>query len=1195
MTSDLVLRADGATMAELRTAAALRWQRPLLTAELATQACARAVADGDDRHWLRAAGWLLDGHAAGGDGRDVAASLLDGLTGRVRADEPPVPVPSRPPGGAMIFGEAGARLRVGLAAVAQADGELDTARALVADLPESGPDEEPGLLLLDRLAVEVRCALAEPPGPELERLRGEVERCGARLGGEASALADLVVGSVHRAGRDHDAAVACALRGLERLGWSPERTTARPLSAHLAASLLSQWITALLDAGRDPLRAVAAASAHRDTPGAGRQGVLLRLTLARAGAGGADHAARALSEAAAGAETAGVPALVAACRTAQSELFEGSGRYREALGAMRAAVEADQLDRGRGRRFRQAVGALEPAGGTGAFRRSPRPRTVEHRPEGEDHRPVTEHSRSAPAMTALPSSADPAVPPTGTAVNGAGPAGGASAEPGAGSRNGTAHRTDDRPRNGTGEVAVTQRIVLGANGAETRLRGVVGSGEDVATQGGAGADVAATGRILRGFRGPDESGVGPGGSEGARAAISDDAGTGGTSGARAGHGAPAGASGMRSSRPGGSDIDPDDPLGVAGLLPAGGGAEPHRDGPDPASGDRPTAGDPGAADRPEDDLTGAEDGDRDGAADRPPARWDETGTGSPLADALVAELRVRAAGADDPLTGPLSAAPAPVPAPGAPVERGPGRAHDGEPPPRTRPGGGAEDCAPGRELGSTGSARSADSGAGDGGTDPGAGQSAGEQERAIVVDLVDPSGNPVPADVAGGALQEIAVRSRRLVPPSGTTDTDSDAVRISLPDADRVTVLLWARSLATHLADRVRRGGLPDDTSLRLRAVGPHGAEGDPVVRELTGPDEPAPVAGPATEEPSSVATLADAGRGRRRRATGEDAGDRTGGTTSALAAAGVTVRPGSGGRRRAADRADGAGRDLPGPDGETGDGRLDGTRPDPADAPARTRTGTEEATGEQRPGDVRPDSTGPRDVRSGVDSTVSIRTDDARSGVDLSASIRSGALRSGAGSSGSDGAASDQSDVDSTMKIARRTAGHDAEQREDSAEPPRRRARRRSAERGDERGAERPDERGADRGDGRGAERGDERSADGGVDATGRLPRRAGVASVTAVPTAAVPPAGGSAGGTTPGAATPDPDERAEPGTAAAPETGSAGTSDASGTAASAPSPETGGPSDDATGASDDPTTIPEDMGLADLLAGALAAYREI
>ncbi|WP_226364494.1 hypothetical protein [Pseudonocardia sp. ICBG162] len=297
MTFDLGGRAAGATTAELRTAAALRWQRPLLTAELAEQACARAVADGDDLRWLQAAGWLLDGHAAGGDARDVATAVVAGVTGHVNPGDSTVPVPLRAPGTEVLTRPEGARLRVELAGVAQADGELEAARALVVGLPDDAPGEDQGLLRLDRLAVEVRCALAGASAAELERLRSDVDACGSGFGGEPAAYADLVVGSVHRARREHDAAVDRALRGLAQLGWTPERPGSRPLSTHLAAALLSQWITALLDSGHVPPDAVAAAAVQRDAGDAGRQGVLLRLTLARVQAGRADHAARALVEA----------------------------------------------------------------------------------------------------------------------------------------------------------------------------------------------------------------------------------------------------------------------------------------------------------------------------------------------------------------------------------------------------------------------------------------------------------------------------------------------------------------------------------------------------------------------------------------------------------------------------------------------------------------------------------------------------------------------------------------------------------------------------------------------------------------------------------------------------------------------------------------------------------------------------------
>ncbi|MYW70826.1 hypothetical protein GTW08_01640, partial [Pseudonocardia sp. SID8383] len=527
MTFDLQGRAAGATTAELRTAAALRWQRPLLTAELAEQACARAVADGDDLRWLQAAGWLLDGHAAGGDARDVATAVVAGVTGHATPGDSTVPVPVRAPGTEVLTRPEGARLRVELAGVAQADGELEAARALVVGLPDDAPGEDPGLLRLDRLAVEVRCALAGASAAELERLRRDVDDCGSGFGGEPAAYADLVVGSVHRARREHDAAVDRALRGLAQLGWTPERPGSRPLSTHLAAALLSQWITALLDSGHVPPDAVAAAAVQREAGDAGRQGVLLRLTLARVQAGRADHAARALVEAADGAEQAGVPALVAACRTAQSELHEGSGRYREALETMRAATEADQVDRDRGTRFRAAVAALLPLAAVRTStteRPTPFPRTggspavpAERPPAtggtvagaptggpGAGNRDSAGRSTPEPGFAASrPASADPpsgadrrdgAAPPAGTPVE--------EGEVGAGTDRpaGTGHTepdhdrpTDDRP--GDDRFTGTESRNGRSDGAGAGDDHPTGPGNDGATGAGATNGLPAAGRF----------------------------------------------------------------------------------------------------------------------------------------------------------------------------------------------------------------------------------------------------------------------------------------------------------------------------------------------------------------------------------------------------------------------------------------------------------------------------------------------------------------------------------------------------------------------------------------------------------------------------------------------------------------------------------------------------------------------------
>ncbi|WP_224391630.1 hypothetical protein [Pseudonocardia sp. ICBG1293] len=911
MTFDLGGRAASATTAELRTAAALRWQRPLLTAELAEQSCARAVADGDDLRWVQAAGWLLDGHAAGGDARDVATAVIAGMSGQVTPGAEPIPVPARTPGTEVLTRPEGARLRVELAGVAQADGELDAARALVLGLPDDAPGEDPGLLRLDRLAVEVRCALAGASAVELERLRSDVEACGAGFGGEPAAYADLVVGSVHRARREHEAAVDRALRGLAQLGWTPERPGARPLSAHLAVALLSQWITALLDSGRVPADAVAAAAVQRDAGDAGRQGVLLRLTLARVQAGRADHAARALVEAADGAEHAGVPALVAACRTAQSELYEGSGRYREALEAMRAAMDADQVDRDRGTRFRAAVATLLPLAAVRvAGRPTPFPRSggaaAAREPDGDGtpgagnrrtastggtrspgaraHRSVArgiEDGRRPGSLTGSDRSTE-----GGRSNNG--PAGDGSAGDGSadhGSADGVASDSGSADRGSANDLFGVGGFPVRWTPPDSLLHG---PGTNGAPAGGPPSDVRTTDPselVHRNGHHPGDPGTAP-----------DPTGVPGTSGAPGATGGPeADGSADRSSdarvsgRERAAGIDPADPLGVSGLVPGG----------------------ETAATTPRDpSCTG-------------PSWTPDIAGGSPLADALLAEWRTP----EQPP--PVEDISSPRPADATPKNgvRRVAAHRSGDRPgaiPTARPGspgttGGAPDGVAGPDaVDVPDRPAAAPSPAEETGNGPVAAPLAqtpptgppGPTERSIVVDLVDADLEAVTGTAAVGALHDVATRARRLVPPPGTTRRDQDTVRVTLPHVDHVTVLLWARSLATHLGGRVRRGGLPAGTSLRMQAVGPHGVEGEEIVTELTGPDTvpplpdtsaeqtgdgpvppvAEPVAGPALATPLDLSD-GRAARGGRRRTTGD--------ATSSLSAVGITVRPGSGGRRR--------------------------------------------------------------------------------------------------------------------------------------------------------------------------------------------------------------------------------------------------------------------------------------------------------
>ncbi|MBP2370182.1 pentapeptide repeat-containing protein [Pseudonocardia parietis] len=1250
MTSDLGHRAGSATTAELRTAAALRWQRPLLTAELAGYACVRAVADGDDLRWVQAAGWLLDGHAAGGDARDVATAVLAGLTGSGRAD-PAVPaVPGRPPGAALLARPEAARLRVELATVAQVDGELETARALVADLPDDSPGEEPGLLRLDRLAVQVRCALAGQADDDLDRLRREVESCGAGFGSDVSAFADLVAGSVHRARREHDLAVERALRGLAKLGWTPEHPESRPLSAHLAAALLSQWITALLDAGRSPAEAVRAASAQPDVVDAGRQGVLLRLTLARADPGAADHAARALAEAAAGAGSSGVPGLVAACRTAQSELHEGAGRYREALEAMRSAAEADQLDRARARRFRHAVAAALPVAGIDTATRS----RSEHR-----HSPVR---RRATGAAQHDTARAPATAPDETVPDAAASDAAASLP----------RRATSLPRTTNGHAAPTDVGGRGSMG-----KGAVGP-DDVGGAVGRHESAEAGIRSRRGARSTEATGdpAGP-----ARTVLGESA---GTTVPAAG---PARPDTARVEQPDvardrdrvsdvdeTSAIDPDDPLGVSGMLTGDhvGDLTPVQNDVVGASG----VGDGGTGG----DLLAWAGRSWSGTVGVPGAGT--PGSGSPLADALLAELRNdgrdgRAGQLVAGRSGPVNDSAVNDRVLNDSAENN-GAGYKGAGSGDARQSDAEHELAAGADLGRAGSGRAdlgrtglgradlgradfdradsdradanrADSdrvdasradtsradfdrpGSGGDGTGGSGIGGAGigrdllgrnrlvarkdtlpltdsrSSDRSILVDVVDPSGEPMPGHLVAGALDEIAARSRRLVPPSGTTDTGDTAVRITLPDADRVTVLLWARSLATHLADRVHRGGLPVGAALRLRCVGPHGAEGDEIVRELAGPDEvPPPVAPDVPPERAGGARrragrtsrpATDASRAAKdaSRAAKDASRSDADAPWSAVNAVGVPARDRGDDSTGVAD-ADDAERARP---GAVAGPAMAAALHLPSPDTDRSRAGRRRATD----GEVSPLLAAGIDVRPG--SGGRRRSDAAPRSGDTDAPAAGhpdepgGGLRNGAGEAGVGPTTPDDTGTDRRLADMLRTHLDLSESRDGTGTP-----------RDDSGRAGRPVAwSSVSEGDGpaalpkrNGRRSGSARRPDGAGDAT-----RADVPGSTT--TGADVWTVRSARADTPRDTAPDREpvtdaRRAGTGATAATVAVTDSAGDGSTGASSEqhadgvtdrPGTGTSSPSDDGSATPGDPNAIPEGMGLADLLAGALAAYREI
>ena len=339
----LLVWAHSATTADaelLASAVALRWSRPDLTAAVAEHVAATWAAD--DRAWVAAAGWLVHGKAAVGDGRECASDTLAELVGRDPAllDEP-----------------AADRLRIEVAALAAAQCEPAVARLLVEPLGSDRPAE----VRADALAVLARCAFEDRPAAVGEATRRAADAWAAVRGADgeiAVAALTLLSGSAARRAGRPDTAVDHAAEGLARLD------DLRPGASapHLTAALAAEWITALVEAGRtDDARAGCDAVAEHlvSTARPTRQRALLRLTVARALAASASPGAfEALEQAAADASACDAPDLEGLCLSTLGTLREQAGRLDAALESMRRGLAAQRRDRARSERFRAALREL---------------------------------------------------------------------------------------------------------------------------------------------------------------------------------------------------------------------------------------------------------------------------------------------------------------------------------------------------------------------------------------------------------------------------------------------------------------------------------------------------------------------------------------------------------------------------------------------------------------------------------------------------------------------------------------------------------------------------------------------------------------------------------------------------------------------------------------------------------------------
>ncbi|MFC5236882.1 hypothetical protein [Pseudonocardia zijingensis] len=329
----------------LDAAAALRWARPDLTAELADHVLEEASAADQQDRWLAAAGWALHARVATGDGRDTACGVLAALPRW---------------GDAALTGPAARRLRIELAMVAAGAGEVDAARRLLAGVRA---DDDPELTA-DLLCAHARCAVEDAPD-EVAAALDAAEAAWTTVGGAAAQLGGasvaLVRAVVERRAQRPAAAVDHAADGLARL--ERGRSGAGTRSSHLAAALAAEWISALLDAGRlteaaEGCNALLPRLSEKARPT--RQLALLRLTVTRALAAQDPRTdtAELIAQAADDAAGSGVPDLEAVCRTALGALHEQAGQVDIALAALQLAVEAERTDRARARRFLAAIAEL---------------------------------------------------------------------------------------------------------------------------------------------------------------------------------------------------------------------------------------------------------------------------------------------------------------------------------------------------------------------------------------------------------------------------------------------------------------------------------------------------------------------------------------------------------------------------------------------------------------------------------------------------------------------------------------------------------------------------------------------------------------------------------------------------------------------------------------------------------------------
>ncbi|GAA3103328.1 hypothetical protein GCM10010464_78290 [Pseudonocardia yunnanensis] len=335
----------------LAVASSLRWVRPDLTAALADHVLEWASAVGERDLWLTAAGWALNARLATGDGRTMASDIVEELSRW---------------GAAPLAGPSAHRLRVELALAAGRVGERDLARSLVAPVTADAAVPE---AQADAFCVLARCAVDDAPDLVADALRraeqawSQVE---APYGEIGAASVALIRAAAQRAADRPDTAVEHAAEGLARLERSRGSATPGTPSAHLAAALAAEWISALLDAGRvDEAREGCVPLMPRLSEPArpSRHLARLRLTVARTvTTGGVEtNTVNTLEQAARDAADSDVPDLEAVCRSALAAVHAKAGRSVAAQEVMQLGDAAEVRDSERTERLHAVLAALPAA------------------------------------------------------------------------------------------------------------------------------------------------------------------------------------------------------------------------------------------------------------------------------------------------------------------------------------------------------------------------------------------------------------------------------------------------------------------------------------------------------------------------------------------------------------------------------------------------------------------------------------------------------------------------------------------------------------------------------------------------------------------------------------------------------------------------------------------------------------------